>query len=277
MKFITTYKDYALKPTLLQQLRGELRKSAIRGLSLFNTIEKTNNWIRLPYYHHVFDDEKKGFERQLKYLKNFGEFISMDDVCTMILSEHQVDGRYFCVSFDDGYRCCYSNMMDVTVALGVPVIIYLPTDYIGLSENNPADVLKIKQNYPENPHLELFLSWNHCREMIKHNVSFGSHTCSHVNLIKLNEAEIGDELKRSKEIIETELQQPCVHFACPWGQININFNPAITKPLAEGMGYKSFATTHRGKMVSGSDLFQLKRDHLLAEWGNYQLKYFFSK
>lgn len=277
MKFITTYKDYALKPTLSQQLRGELRKNTIHGLSLLKDIKKTNNWIRLPYYHHVFDDEKKGFERQMKYLKNFGEFISMDDVCAMVRSGQLIDGRYFCVSFDDGYRCCYSNMMEVTAELDIPVIIYLPTDYIGLSENNPADVVKIKQNYPENPHLELFLNWDHCREMIKHKVSFGSHTCSHVNLIKLTEVEIEDELKRSKQIIEKELQQACVHFACPWGQVNVNFNPAITQPIAEKTGYQSFATTHRGKMISGSDLFQVKRDHLLAQWENYQLKYFFSK
>ncbi len=277
MKYITTYQDYALKPTPAEQVRTVLRKLAIRGLSQRTAIDKTTDWIRLPYYHHVFDDEKKGFERQLKYLKNFGDFISMDQVCELVTADEPVSGRYFCVSFDDGYRCCYTNMMDITAGLGIPVIIYLPTDYTGLSENNEADVLKIKQNYPENPGLELFLNWDQCREMLQHQISFGSHTCSHVNLIRLSETEIEDELLRSKKMIEAELNVPCIHFACPWGQVNVNFNPAITKPIAEKLGYKSFATTHRGKMIRGSDLFQVKRDHLLAGWENYQLKYFFSK
>ena len=277
MKHITTYKDYALPPTATAQVRTVIRNLVIRSLSLSMSITKTNNWIRLPYYHHVFDDEKKNFERQLKYLKNFGEFISMDQVCEMVAAGDAIDGRYFCVSFDDGYRCCYSNMMDVTAAMQIPVIIYLPTDYTGLDENIEADALKIHANFPQNPGLELFLNWQQCREMLQHQISFGSHTCSHVNLIQLSETEIEQELLQSKKKIEAELNVPCIHFACPWGQVHVNFNPAITKPIAQKLGYKSFATTHRGKMVSGSDLFQIKRDHLLAEWSNYQLNYFFAK
>jgi peptidoglycan/xylan/chitin deacetylase (PgdA/CDA1 family) len=277
MNYITTYKDYAPEPTLKAMVRSEFRKLALYGLSRLSSIEKTNNWIRLPYYHHVFDDEKLDFERQLKYLKNFGDFISIDDACEMIAADKPFSGRYFCVSFDDGYRCCYTNMMEVTAGLDIPVIIYLPTDYTGLNENIPEDVIKIKQNYPANPNLELFLTWEQCREMLQHQVSFGSHTCGHVNLIQLSEKQIEQELYQSKKKIEEMLGVPCIHFACPWGQIGVNFNPVITKPIVQQLGYKSFATTHRGKMQQGDDLFLLKRDHLLAEWGNYQLKYFFSK
>lgn len=277
MKYITTYKEYALAPTLKDRVRSASRKLAIYGLSQLKAIDKTTNWIRLPYYHHVFDDERKDFERQLKYLKNFGDFISIDQVCEMVEAGQPISGRYFCVSFDDGYRCCYTNMMEITAGLSIPIIIYLPTDYTGLNENNAADVVKIKQNYPENPGLELFLTWEQCREMLQHQISFGSHTCSHVNLIQLSEAEIEDELLRSKKIIESELNVSCIHFACPWGQMNVDFNPAVTEPIAKKLGYKTFATTHRGKMINNSDLFQVKRDHLLAEWENYQLKYFFSK
>lgn len=277
MKLITTYKDYALPLSPKAKMRNLVRESVIYGLSQLRAIDNTTNWVRLPYYHHVFDDERKGFERQLKYLKNFGDFISIDQLYEMLNSGRPINGRYFCVSFDDGYRCCYSNMLPIVAELSVPVVIYLPTDYTGLSENNPEDIIKLKQNYPENPNLELFLSWDQCREMLNHNISFGSHTCSHVNLINLNEAEIEYELLQSKKIIERELAVACEHFACPWGQVNINFNPAITKPIAKKSGYKSFATTHRGKMQQGDDLFMIKRDHLLAEWGNHQLKYFFSK
>lgn len=277
MNYITTYKDYAPAQTLKASIRSQFRKLALYGLSQLSSIDKTNNWIRLPYYHHVFDDEKRDFERQLKYLKNFGEFISIDDACDLIAANDPISGRYFCVSFDDGYRCCYTNMMEVTANLDIPVIIYLPTDYTGLNENDPADIVKIKQNYPENPNLELFLTWEQCREMLQHKISFGSHTCGHVNLIQLTDVQIEQELLLSKNKIEHELSVPCVHFACPWGQVDVNFSPTVTKPIAQKLGYKSFATTHRGKMQQGDDLFQLRRDHLLAGWENYQLNYFFSK
>ena len=79
----------------------------------------------------------------------------------------------------------------------------------------------------------------------------------------------------SQQIIQKELEVPCIHFACPWGKVGLDFEPFTTKPLAEKSGYKTFATTNRGKMIQGDDLFQIKRDHVLAGWENYQLKFFF--
>ena len=116
MELIRTFKEFNSNESLTEKVRSTVRELAIFGLSQRSSIAASGNWIRFPYYHHVFDDERKDFERQLKYLRNFGEFISMDDVCTMMHDTAAIDGRYFCVSFDDGYRCLYNNMMPITAA-----------------------------------------------------------------------------------------------------------------------------------------------------------------
>lgn len=254
-----------------------MRNAVILAKSLNSKIDATKNWIRLPYYHHVFDDEKKGFERQLKYLKNFGEFISMDKACELINSKTPIDGRYFCVSFDDGFYSCYENMMEITSELNVPVIIYLPTNSIGLDPSKAEDLEILKQNNLKNPKIISFLNWDNCREMLPNNISFGSHTCNHINLSTLTSDEIETELRESKKTIEEKLQITCDHFACPWGRKDIDFKPEITTAIAQKLGYKSFATTNRGKMQQGDDPYLIKRDHLIAHWENYQLKYFFSR
>jgi hypothetical protein len=266
MDVVKTYKQFADGQGVVNALREQLRNMVIAGLSMRKSISG-NNWIKLPYYHHVFDDERKGFEGQLKYLKNFGEFISMNDVWKMVYEDKQIDGRYFCVSFDDGFYNCYENMM--------PIIIYLPTTYINLDSNNPADAEKIQRFYPEKPRLVPFLSWQQCREMLSVKVSFGSHTVTHANLMKLNTEGILKEMQASKHEIEKELGVACEHFACPWGRSGIDFDASITTPIAQKLGYKTFATTNRGVVTVGDNLYTLKRDHLLANWGNYQLKYFF--
>ena len=46
--------------------------------------------------------------------------------------------------------------------------------------------------------------------------------------------------------------------------------------IARRVGYKSFLSGHRGAMTQGGSEMMVKRDHLLAGWGNYQLRYFFS-
>lgn len=276
MQQINNYREFVAKESFNGVLRALFRNVVIRGLSFTKNINDQNNWVRFPYYHHIFDDERIGFKNQLKYLKNFGDFISMDDACRLLSEKSPVKGRYWCVSFDDGFYNCYSNMMEITSALKVPVIIYLPVNFIGLDPAKADDEKRIANFYPENPRLVPFLSWENCKAMLAHQVSFGSHTCSHANLSKITAAEIETELVLSKKIIEDKLGVKCNHFACPWGRPGIDFFPEQTTSIAQKAGYISFSTTARGKMIAGDDLFLLKRDHLLANWENYQLKYFFS-
>lgn len=277
MKFVKTYKDFIYGESSALKLRSGARDLFLRFKSQGMHIDKPGNWISFPYYHHVFDDEKSGFEKQLKYLKNYGDFISIDDAVSLVSGTNKLNGKYFCLSFDDGYQCLYDNMMPITAALDIPVIIYLPTDYIGLDLNRAADFKLIKDNLPGNPKLLSYLSWEQCREMLGYQVSFGSHTKSHAKLKTLDTCGIEYELSASKQIIESALGVPCIHFACPWGLVNIDFDPVVTEPIAKKLGYKTFATTQRGKTHSGDNLYLLKRDHVLAGWGNYQLRYFFSK
>lgn len=276
MKEIRTYTEFAAREGIGVRARSLLRNLVIRAKSQGKQIDQTSNWVRFPYYHHVFDDERHGFERQLKYLGNFGDFISMDEACDLISGDEPVDGRYFCVGFDDGFANCYTNMTAITSRLRVPVIIYLPVNWIGLNTAIEADREKISQFYAEQSRLVPFLTWEQCREMLSQKISFGSHTLSHAHLIKLRPEEIEKELKESKRLIEVKLGVPCQHFACPWGRRDVDFDPAVTTPIAQRSGYHSFATTNRGKMQRGDDLYMLRRDHVSANWENFQLKYFFS-
>lgn len=278
MEIIRTYSEFNTDVTISSKAKYLFRNNLIRILSFGSDLKKNNNWIRFPYYHHVFDDEKHDFERQMKYLRNYGEFISIDTACILIDKKEKIDGRFFCISFDDGYECCYTNMLEITKGMDIPVIIYLPTDFIGLNPEDMNDYEMLKKNTPKNSTKVIsFLSWDQCKEMMDYNVTFGSHTMSHANLNVLNKEQLTIELKESKEIIEKKLQVPCNHFACPWGKINENFKPEIVNPVLNDLGYISFATTHRGLNDEKSDLFFIKRDHILAEWDNSQLKYFFSR
>jgi hypothetical protein len=92
----------------------------------------------------------------------------------------------------------------------------------------------------------------------------------------LDEAGVEAELKGSKQAIETELSRACDHFCCPFGREGIDFLAHRDPDIARRVGYKSFLSGHRGAMTQGGSEMMVKRDHLLAGWGNYQLRYFFS-
>lgn len=268
-KEITRVKDFDGEKSASQNIRKKIRKIAIAGLSVTRQMKEAKNWIRFPYYHHVFDDERIGFKKQLKYLKNSGEFINMDEACDLMEGKETVDGRFYCVSFDDGYYNCFSNMLEITSDLNIPVIIYLPSDFI-YDEGNYIEPIKTEGN---SECFIRYLNWNECRKMLPHLITFGSHTCSHAHLINLTPEQIRDELFNSKKIIEEKLKTDCLHFACPWGHVDIDFSEISTN-IAKEIGYRSFATANRGAMFANSNCYLIKRDHLLANWENFQVKYF---
>lgn len=275
MNLVTQYSDYISDDSLKLKARKLLRATIIQALSLNRKIRKNHAGISFPYYHHVFDDEIKGFDRQLKHFKNYGDFITIDQAYDLISENKPIKDRYFCLSFDDGFKNCYTNMMEVTDKYQAPVIIYLPTDYINLDLSKPKDVYKM-ENFEENLKKKVpFLDWNECREMLNHNVSFGSHTCQHVNLSTLNEEELTQELKVSKHIIEEELGVKCEHFAVPWGRRGVDFDEKILAKIAEENGYKTVVTTNRGLVTGDENPYLIKRDHVIANWSNNQLNYFF--
>ncbi len=122
-----------------------------------------------------------------------------------------------------------------------------------------------------------FLDWDDCRKMVDAGMTIGSHTINHVHLAELDDDAATAEITGSKETIEAELGRACDHFCCPFGRRNIDYLPGRDPAIAERAGYRTFLATDRGAARQGDSLMGIPRDHLLAGWGDYQLRYFFSR
>lgn len=263
---------------LKRHIRSFIRDMYIFSLSTFSKTDSSKEWIRFPFYHHVFNDEKSGFKRHLKYFKNHGDFISIDRAVEIFEKKEKIGGRYFCITFDDGFKNCVSNALPILVENECPAAFFIPSDYIGCDINKDGDILQkfFAASADDLPIPVEFLSWNDCRKLHEAGMTIGSHTCTHVSPAKLNKEQLKSELIRSKQKIEEELRIDCHHFCCPWGQPGKHFKVGIDSLIAKEAGYRSFFTTERGPNFKGTDPLRIKRDHMLAKWRNYQLRYFFS-
>ena len=180
----------------------------------------THNWVRFVMYHDITANERSDLARQLHYIRNIAEFVSIDEALSLSKSEQSPDGRYICITVDDGYESCYTNITPILEEFGAPGTFFVIPGFI---EGQPPSM----RRHPRNSKLDnmRFLSWAQCRDMVTRGMTIGSHTFSHAKLAELIDAEADDEFQRSARIISQEVGVECRHFAAPWGQPHRDFRP----------------------------------------------------
>jgi peptidoglycan/xylan/chitin deacetylase (PgdA/CDA1 family) len=236
----------------------------------------------------VLDSERRDFIRHLDYLRNFGDFISLDEAVIILEAKSPIEGRFFCVTFDDGFKNCITNALPILAERQIPAAFFLPVRYIGAPSQRSLERLESTPGSPaarrsnalfqmrmgnEKPE---YLTWDDCRELASAGMVVGSHTSTHAHLVELTTPQVIDELRESKQVIERELGRRCEHFCCPWGIPDADFLIDRDPSLAQQVGYRSFLTTRRGPTHRGDSPYRIRRDHMVASWGNYQLRYFLS-
>ncbi len=232
-----------------------------------------SDWVHFPMYHHVLDDERRGFDRQLRHLRRYGDFLSASDAIDALAQPGGIGGRYFCVTFDDGFKDSRTNSLPILVERNCPAIFFLATDYIGLDLDEDWSQVCLFPQPPAPYHLPFeYMTWDDCRELQAAGMTLGAHTCGHVRLSELDPAQSDREIRESKARIERELGHPCHHFAAPWGRPGIDFDPAVHPQQARNAGFKSFMTTQSGSNMAGADPFAIRRLALLATHWNAQLR-----
>jgi peptidoglycan/xylan/chitin deacetylase (PgdA/CDA1 family) len=272
---IRTYREFVAGRSAVAAARDVARDLALRALALGRSPKASSGWIRFPYYHHVFDDERRDFARQLDFMAELGDFIGLDQAVDMLDSGGPIDGRYFCLTFDDGFKNWITNAVPILAEKKAKATFFVVTRYIGATLDRDRELLR--GFYSSGGRLMEFLDWDDCRKMVAAGFGVGSHTMNHVHLADLDDAGVESELRKSKEKIEAETGRPCHHFCCPFGRDGVDYLPARDPAIAKRVGYRSFLTGHRGAMRRGASPMLIRRDHLLAEWGNHQLRYFFSQ
>jgi peptidoglycan/xylan/chitin deacetylase (PgdA/CDA1 family) len=273
--FITTYEQWrkARSTNLRGHLRETVRTSVLFGLSLLTSPRKGSGWLRFPYYHHVFDDERRGFERQLRHMRDWGDFVPLDEAADIIGEDRALTERLFCISFDDGFKNCLTNALPILKALDCPAAFFIQTDPIGLDPERHSDQLNSFYRHAGYPGPVELLNWENCRAMLTAGMTIGSHTISHANLGSLDESAALEELTGSKAVIERKLGIRCHHFACPWGIPGVHFRIDRDPGLAIRAGYTTFLINARGLNRPGDNPLCIRRDHLLANWPDHQLRY----
>ena len=259
-----------------KNLRGFVRDFMLNGLSIRTKFPNAKSIFEKPriqflYIHHVFDDEIEKFDKLLKLLSKYHNFISYSDAVNKILTGN-IDKPYISISSDDGFK---NNLSAVKIMdkYGVKGCFFVNPDTIGIK-----DLSKVKSfcnnrlNFPPTE----FMDWNDLDKLIKNGHEIGSHTMGHINIGETNIEKIEANINESYEILNKRIGKVS-HFAYPYGRF-FHFNKQAFD-LVFKSGFNSCASAERGchinadKKINANELL-IRRDHVICDWNINHILYF---
>lgn len=269
-----TYREAAPRSSRLgpSAMRAGLRGLYLRTAGCARRFSEPS-FVRCLYLHYVYDDQVDAFRHLLTELGRVGAFVSTDQLHRWLTERDGLPpGRYFHLSFDDGFDNVYRNAFPILSELGIPATAFVPTRFIdGKDEQLILDWSSTTRvSAPTRP-----MSWSQLDEMSRHGVEIGAHTRRHTRLSEISDKpdRLVDEVRGSKRDIEDALGRPCRFMSWPYGtraDVDDRSMEAI-----ESCGYELSFSAVRGTVRRGdTSPLSVPRHHFEPEWPWSHVRYF---
>lgn len=189
------------------------------------------------------------FEKQVAWMKAEGfHFVTMQEL-------HANWGKHLektvAITFDDGYLDNLENAYPILEKYQAKATIYVVVDRhdrdwstYKKAHHNSGELARESKLNDEQVKFLAQSGW----------VEIGSHTMTHANLDKLDDAECLKELSESKVQLEQLTHMPVTSFAYPFGIYSVR-----DVEMAKQVGYSNAVTTNEGIDSEQPDFMQLQR------------------
>jgi peptidoglycan/xylan/chitin deacetylase (PgdA/CDA1 family) len=179
--------------------------------------KEKENYIVILYYHSIKNTEKKLFNDQMIYLFKYTNPIPIN-YNAPLLSNY----RYVVITFDDGLRSVIDNALPILKKYNIPATFFIPTGYIG-------KIADWENKSHQERYSESVITKEDIANLPYKIISVGSHTISHKDLTNLSENEILNEIKHSKDTLESILNKKIEMLSFPYGAYNSEISQLARK------------------------------------------------
>ena len=167
-------------------------------------------------FHHLVSDRPhrmgistEYFLRHVRFLQKYYDVVSLQQAIEMLRSNN-VKRPTVVLTFDDGYQDNFINLRAVVEETGVPVTMFISSDYITRRSEFHHDLEYGLQGF-------LPLTWAELKQMQKDGFEIGSHTRTHFDCGSRNVTELEGEIAGSKKDLQEHLGQDIQFFSFPFG------------------------------------------------------------
>ncbi len=269
--YATQWKQATPRPSGVAGRSRALLRDVALSLSSVSNRPSGETFLRCLFCHYVFDDQKEKFDSTIAELKTIGEFVDTD-TCIDMLQGGGIDGRYFHLSFDDGFRNNYTNALPILKKHKIPAIFFVPSSLIDASWTDTQHYCLNTGDYRS---VIEMLRWSDLRDMISQGYEIGSHTKTHARFsdISNNRLLMEDEILGSKKELEKKCGYECKYISWPFGTLNDADD--ISLKMVEEAGYKACFGAYRGTVrPETTNIFSIPRHHFEVQWPNSHIMYF---
>jgi glycosyltransferase involved in cell wall biosynthesis/peptidoglycan/xylan/chitin deacetylase (PgdA/CDA1 family) len=220
-------------------------------IALWRLRRPASTWsgVRIFGYHRVSHDDDvfsvtpMDFRRQMDHLAASSvEVVPLTRALDLL--EAPVEGRYACITFDDGYLDNFDHALPVLESLGLPATIFLITDV--LEGTSTFDWYRVPPQQIRLEHLP--------RLLVSGLVDVQAHSRSHRRLPFLSPDDLEREVAGSKRRLEQYLPYPVTTFSYPAGL----YGPREVAAVLNA-GFRAAVTTAAGVNPGDRPLGDLRR------------------
>lgn len=187
------------------------------------------------------------FLDQVERLRDRGyRFIDEDEFYEGLDRPSADRSRTILLTFDDGYEAVHRVFLDHLAPRGVPVLVFVVTDYAG--KTNAWDLSLGRRPFRH-------LSWDEIAEMSRAGAAFGVHGATHADLTRASPGILEREIVLSRRVFAGRAGTTPRSFSFPFGRYNEAARAAV-----ERAGYDGAFSLYPGHANSRVDRFALRRN-----------------
>lgn len=241
-----------------EALRGAVRHIILSALGRL-VLPPKGPFLRALYFHGVADDSVENFESLMKKLRRLGKFVDTETLISMLEARTALEGKYFHLSFDDGYRNVFKNATPILKRLEIPALFFVVTGMAG-ANNRRGEVER--------------MTWEDLRTLQSWGFEVGSHSRTHPRFTELlDRSPLLAEIVGSKRDVEDHLGVECKYLAWPHGR-KCDIDDRSLEAIVSG-GYNACFGGFRGSVrPAKTSRFQIPRHHLEDNWSWAHVRYF---
>ena len=226
--------------------------------------------LRCLHCHSVFDDQRSRFSELVASLQEVGQFVDTSTCVEMAKGEAPIDGTYFHLSFDDGFKNNFTNARPVLSELDIPAIFFVPSNFISAEW---ADEHTYSRDITGHAGVLEMMDWKNIAELVHDGFEIGSHTQTHARLTDLDGENLKREIFESKLEIEERTGRACKYISWPYGGADDIQDEALD--LVKEAGYEACFSGMRGTVQPNkTNLFRIPRHHFQPHWLPKHVHYF---